>query len=95
VTDVQLFLAVGLPTFTVLIGILLNNYRLNDIKELLRAEIQSVRAETQSVRSDMRGEIQAVRSDVRAGFAELRVLIERNSEVMMKLSEHEYSPGRG
>jgi len=44
-TNTQLYLAIGVPFFAVLIGLLFNHTRINDMRDLLRAEIQGSRSE--------------------------------------------------
>jgi hypothetical protein len=71
--------SMAVALLAVLAGVLYNNHRLNDVKELLRAEIRAAAAE-------LRVDIQATRAEV----AGLKVLIERqHSEMLLKISEIE------
>ena len=80
--DIQILtigVAVVVPFLGVMLGVLINNTRLNDVKELLRAEIHSEGA-------ILRKEMAEFRSETRGEIAELRLLIEKqHSEVMAKL----------
>lgn len=64
-----------IPMMTlVLVGILINNARLNDFKDVLRAEIGGVRSEIGGVRSEIgsvRSEISAARGETAGLRAEL------------------------
>jgi hypothetical protein len=97
--DIQILtltLAVGVPFLGVCLGVLLNNNRLTDVRDLLRAEI---RTEGSQVRTEFRTEMADLRTEVRTQSAELRTefrtemvsmhsLIERHhSEIMSKLIE--------
>jgi predicted nucleic acid-binding Zn-ribbon protein len=65
-TDVQLYLAVGIPFLTIVVAMVISNTRINDMRDLLRAEIQGVRTE-------MQGELKAVRTEL----TEQRRILER------------------
>ena len=65
-TDVQLYLALGIPFLSIVTAMVISNSRINDMRDLLRAEIQSVRVETQ-------GEFKAVHADL----AEQRRILDR------------------
>ena len=65
-TDVQLYLALGIPFLSIVTAMVISTSRINDMRDLLRADIQSIRAETQ-------GEFKAVHADL----AEQRRLIDR------------------
>ena len=41
-TDVQLYLALGIPFLSVVIAMVVSNSRIKDMRDLLRAEIQTV-----------------------------------------------------
>src|SRR5437016_1882933 len=81
-TDVQILtIAIALATsfLAVMVGVLLNNTRLNDVKELLAARIETRAAAQQLDES---------RVLVAQQLNELRVLIEKNhSEMLLKISE--------
>ncbi len=44
-TNVQLYLALGIPFLSLVVAMVISNSRINDMRDLLRAEIQTVRAE--------------------------------------------------
>lgn len=79
-TDTQILtlaLTAVVPSLVVMLGVLINNIRLNDVKELLRAEIKAEGAERHADIAVLRGEM-----------SEMRSLIERHhSELMSKLIE--------
>jgi len=65
----------------VLTGVLLNNARLGDIKDVLKAEIKATEAKTAA-------DLAAFKTETISTLSELRVLIEKNhSELMVKLSD--------
>lgn len=102
VTDVQLLTFGGticVAFLAVLTGILMNNARLNDIKEVLRAEIKASEAATllqitglrKVIDTEVRSEMKALESAIALQIAELRLLIERNhSEMMLKFAEFDH-----
>ena len=79
----------NLPTFTlVLLGILYNNARLNDLRDLLRAEFKS---ESQSVRAEAKSDVQGLRSDMR----EMQHMIEKNHGDLLRIfADHDQRIGR-
>src|SRR5438309_1065941 len=92
-TDVQILtIAIALATsfLAVMVGVLLNNTRLNDVKELLAARIET-RAAAKDL-DELRVLVAQQLSESRVLMAqelnELRVLIEKNhSEMLLKISE--------
>ncbi len=79
---------VSVAFLAVLIGVLLNNARLGDVKEALRAEINAVRAEVKASQAELR-------HDIGAQIAELKLIIERNhSETLARFAEIEQRLGR-
>jgi hypothetical protein len=88
VTNVQLYLAVGIPFFAVLIGLVFNNIRINDMRDLLRAEIQTSRAESKADIAELRGEFAELRAEMRG----MRQLIDA---IMGKLDELDRRSTRG
>ncbi|MEQ1884391.1 MAG: hypothetical protein ABL967_04970 [Bryobacteraceae bacterium] len=69
-----------IPTMiVVLIGILLNNARLGDVKEALRAEIRVVEAQIKSVES----EVKSIDAQVKAHGRTLETLIDKNHSEML------------
>jgi hypothetical protein len=79
----------NLPTFTlVLLGILYNNARLNDLRDLFRAEMKF---ETQGVR----GEFQVLRSEVSAEIRDVRATMEKyHNDVLRILADHDHRISR-
>jgi len=93
----------NLPTFTlVLLGILYNNARLNDLGDLLRAEMkfetQGVRGEVSGLRgevSGLRGEFQVLRSEVNAEIRDVRATMEKyHNDVLRILADHDHRISR-
>ncbi len=56
-TNVQLYLALGIPFLSLVVAMVISNSRINDMRDLLRAEIQNVRTETL-------GEFKVIRTDL-------------------------------
>lgn len=66
------------PTMTVvLIGILINNVRLNDVKESLRAEIRVVDTKVEGLRDVVRAEMDKNHSEMLHRFADLDTRLTR------------------
>ena len=65
-TNVQLYLALGIPFLSLVVAMVISNSRINDMRDLLRAEIQGVRTEAQ-------GEFKALRTEL----AEQRRILDR------------------
>jgi len=69
-TNVQLYLAVGLPTFAIVVALLVNLVQITGIKTEvsgLRVEINGLRGEMNSLRGEMnslRNEMNSLRSEV-------------------------------
>lgn len=93
----------NLPTFTlVLLGILYNNARLNDLRDLLRAEMkfetQGVRGEVSGLRgevSGLRSEFQVLRSEVNAEIRDVRATMEKyHNDVLRILADHDHRISR-
>jgi hypothetical protein len=82
VTNLQILtivIALGTSFLAVPTGVLLNNTRLNDVKEVLAAKVAAGDAE-------LRLQIERNRAELSASVADLRVLIEKNhSEMLLKL----------
>jgi len=73
-TNIQILtivIALGTSFLAVLTGVLLNNTRLNDVKELLRAEIRAAHAEMRADFGDLRILLEKNHSETLARFAEL------------------------
>ena len=81
-TDAQIFtiaLAISTSFLAVLIGVLFNNNRLNDVKELLAAKIEAVS-----------GKIEIGRAGTSQEIAAMRVLLEKNhSENLLRFADIE------
>lgn len=93
----------NLPTFTlVLLGILYNNARLNDLRDLFRAEMkfetQGVRGEVSGLRgevSGLRGEFQVLLSEVNAEIRDVRATMEKyHNDVLRILADHDHRISR-
>ena len=93
----------NLPTFTlVLLGILYNNARLNDLRDLFRAEMkfetQGVRGELSGLRgevSGLRGEFQVLLSEVNAEIRDVRATMEKyHNDVLRILADHDHRISR-
>jgi hypothetical protein len=75
----------------VIIGFLFNNSRMTDVKELLRAEIGTVRGEIGTVRGEIgtvRGEIGTVRAEAKATEASiLSQMATYQMDIISKIAE--------
>ena len=85
-------LAIGLPTLSVLVGILLNRNdvsrldgRITSLENRMASEIGSVRGEINAVR----GEINSVRGEIGKLRDEVRAIREDQREFYRSLGEHE------
>jgi uncharacterized protein (DUF433 family) len=79
-TNVQILtivIALGTSFLAVLTGVLLNNTRLNDVKELLRAEIRAAHAEMRADFGGLRVLMEKNHSETLARFAELDTRLTR------------------
>ncbi|HEY0797356.1 MAG TPA: hypothetical protein VGD64_16405 [Acidisarcina sp.] len=56
-TNAQLYLAVGVPSILVLLGILLNFFQYNSLRTEIRTEINGLRAEMISILTELRADI--------------------------------------
>ena len=80
-----------LPTITVvLIGILLNNSRMTDLKEMLRAEIRVVDGKVDATQQIMRAELQANRAEMEKNHSEM---LHRFGDLDSRLTRIENSLG--
>lgn len=70
-------IALGTSFLAVLTGVLLNNTRLNDVKELLRAEIRATHAEMRTEFGELRVTMEKNHSELMAKFAELDTRLTR------------------
>jgi hypothetical protein len=80
VTSIQILtiaIALGTSFLVVLTGVLLNNTRLNDVKELLRAEIRAAHAEMRADFGNLRVLMEKNHSETLARFAELDTRLTR------------------
>jgi hypothetical protein len=69
VTNLQLYLAIGVPVIAIMLGMLFNNIRMgdihiriNDMRDLLRAEIQTSREQTRADSNEVKTMIQVLMS---------------------------------
>jgi hypothetical protein len=70
-TNVQLFLSIGVPTIAVLISFLLNNARLNSIETNLGNRITSVETNVTSRISSVESRLTAIEGDLRQFYRDL------------------------
>jgi hypothetical protein len=63
-TDIQLYLAIGVPVIAIMLGMLFNHVRINDMRDLLRAEIQTSREQTRSDFNELKSMIQVMMSKI-------------------------------
>ena len=89
-------LAIGLPTLSVLVGILLNRNdvsrldgRITSLENRLAGEIASVRSEIGSLRSSVSGEVNSLRADIRELREDIALIRSDQREFYRSLGEHE------
>jgi low affinity Fe/Cu permease len=83
-TDAQI-IAIAVTVLAILGGALINNSRIGDVKEVLRAEF---RADTGELRSGVKADISELRSGVKADIMQLRMEVnERFNSIDRKLDE--------
>jgi len=70
-TNVQLFLSIGVPTMAVLIGFLLNNARLNSIEMNLGTRIASVESNVTARITGVETRLTAIEGDLRQFYRDL------------------------
>jgi hypothetical protein len=97
-------IAFSVPFMAVLVGVLLNNNRLSDVKEVLSARVEGVsvkvdtcasKVEVAELRTELKTEIAGLRTDLKTDISELRVLIERNhSELMLRMADFDHRISR-
>jgi len=76
VTNVQLYLAVGMPTLAILAGILINGM-----------QFAALRGEMQSLRDSNRGEMQSLRGEMQSLNARLSSVETRLDMLLAKVME--------
>lgn len=94
-TNTQLFLAIGVPFLAVLIGLVVSNTRINDMRDLLRAEIKTSRAESKADIAELRGEFAELRGEFAELRAEMRGMRQLIDAIMGKLDELDRRMTRG
>jgi hypothetical protein len=62
--NIQLYLAIGVPVIAIMLGMLFNHTRINDMRDLLRAEIQTSREQTRSDFNELKSMIQVMMSKI-------------------------------
>ncbi len=99
--NIQFLIAAVLPTLAVLVGILLNNLRLNDLSAQfnnrindLNKRIDDLNKRFDELRAEMIGRIDGLRdtlrAEIRAEMAQMRAEMAQNhAEVMTRLNELE------
>lgn len=70
-TNIQLFLSIGIPTLAVLIGFLLNNARLSSIESSLGARIGSVESNLGARIGGVESRLTAIEGDLRQFYRDL------------------------
>ena len=73
-TEAQLYLAIALPCLTLLAGLWLGHSRLNDVRDLLCAELRTSRADSKADLTGLRSDIRGLRGDLEAIMGKLEEL---------------------
>ena len=91
-TDQQLYFAVGVPVFAVLMGILTNiivvGWNARSIEKLLVSEIKGVNAKIDGVDSKLDAKIDGLRNEMNAQFIAVHEQIHRVEQVMDTRIKH-------
>jgi len=61
-SDTQLCLVTGVPIIAVMLSMLFNQVRINDVRDLLRAQIQASREQTRADIAELKSMIQVLMS---------------------------------
>ena len=70
-TEAQLCLAIALPCLTLLAGLWLGHSRLNDVRDLLCAELRTSRADSKADLAGLRSDIRGLREAIMGKIEEL------------------------
>lgn len=64
-SDIQLYLAIGLPTVTVLTALVLNTLQIHRLREEMRSQFGALREDMRSQMASFREDIRELRSDIK------------------------------
>jgi hypothetical protein len=64
-TNMQLYLAVGIPTIAVLASLVISLFRISGIREDMRDVRSDVRSQISVLRDDIRSDVRDFRSDIK------------------------------
>ena len=85
-TNAQLYLAIGVPSILVLLGILLNFFQYNSLRTEIRSEINGLRNEFANDIGGLRAEMMSIRAELRA---DISLLTGKVIELVDRLSKLE------
>ncbi len=80
--SIQTALSVGVPSLAVLVGILVNNSRLSDLRAHMDARFANMDDRFDDTKATLRADIQVVRAELSGQIGELRAELRRVEEVM-------------
>ena len=81
-TDLQLYIAIGLPTVAVLASLTVSLIQISAIREDIREIRAETRAQLATAREDTRAQIAAIREDIHEIRADIKLLTGKVYEMM-------------
>ena len=81
-TDLQLYIAIGLPTIAVLASLTVSLVQISAIREELRTNIQAVREDARVNMQSIREDIREIREDIREIRSDIKLLTGKVYELM-------------
>jgi hypothetical protein len=83
-TDLQLYLAIGLPIIAVLTSLAISMYQISGIRDDMRGIRGDVRSQISGLRDDIRSDITGIHEDIREIRADVKLLTGKIYEMMAK-----------
>jgi hypothetical protein len=80
VNDLQLYIAIGLPTIAVLASLTVSLIQISAI----RGDVRAIREDLRETRADTKSEIAAIREDIREIRADIKLLTGKVYEMMSR-----------
>jgi hypothetical protein len=83
-TNMQLDLAIGIPTIAVLASLVVSLFQISGIREDMRGVRSDVRSQISGLRDDIRSDVSGIREDVREIRSDVKLLTGKVYEMMAK-----------
>jgi hypothetical protein len=84
--NLQLYVAVGLPTIAVITSLVISLVQISAIREDMRTQTaamrEDMRAQNSAIREDMRAQLGAIREDIREIRSDIKLLTGKVYELM-------------